>query len=153
MNPWKCKKWKKTHSRKKLKYGIAIFSEDSVPQYIRNEFSQFNNWLINQFDFPTQIRLMLINTEKVQMKNGNWTYGIFKYSSSRYPIIKMPVASGERVWDIEDILGSYVHELTHYFQWLNQYEQTDEESERQANYHRYRIIRNYYKDIGRNVIV
>ncbi|MFH2031711.1 MAG: hypothetical protein ABIJ40_14010 [Bacteroidota bacterium] len=146
-------KWKITHASKNIRHGIVIFSEDSIPQNIKDEFSQFNKWLMNHFDFPIQIKLMLINSEKVQMTNGNWTYGIFKYSPSRYPIIKMPIASGELIWDIEDILGSYVHELTHYFQWLNQYEQTDEESERQANYHRYRIIRNYYKDIERDIIV
>jgi len=154
LNPWECKKWRKIYASKKFRHGIVILSEDTVPQNIRDEFSQFNKWLINHFDFPIQIKTTLINSKMVQMNNGAWTYGIFKYySSNRYPVIKMPVASGEINWDIEDILGSYVHELTHYFQWLNQYEQTDQESERQANYHRYRKIRNYYKDIGRDTIV
>lgn len=150
MNPWKCKEWKKLDEEYLLEKGILLTSETDVSQNIKDEFVQFDKWLLNHFDFPVQLKVYLVNSEKVQMSNGTLTYGIFKYYRKRYPIIKIPVGSGEHNWDIEEIFGSYVHELTHYFQWVNDYEQTDEESERQANYHRFRIVRNYYKDMGRD---
>ena len=43
----------------------------------------------------------------------------------------------------EQILSSLVHELTHYFQWINQLQQTDRGAEWQANYYRYRILSLY----------
>jgi len=151
LNPWSSKNWKRIYANKKTKQGIITFFDDSIDKNIINEFHRFNQWLTSSFDFPVRIKLMLINTEKVQMSNGAWVYGMFKYfSSNRYPIIKIPVLSNEINWEIEELLGSYVHELTHYFQWINRFEQTEDESERQANYYRYRIIQKYYFEIGKD---
>ena len=43
----------------------------------------------------------------------------------------------------EQILSSLVHEITHYYQWISELEQSNATSERQANYFRYRIIEQY----------
>jgi hypothetical protein len=46
----------------------------------------------------------------------------------------------------EMILSSFVHEVSHYYQWVSALEQSNAVSERQANYYRFRIIDQYYED-------
>ena len=47
-------------------------------------------------------------------------------------------------------MSSLVHELTHYFQYVKGLEQTDYNSERQANYYRFKILELFYNDKNNN---
>lgn len=74
-------------------------------------------------------------------------YGSFRWYSARTPNIRVPSAIEPELLHeytqdeiYEQILSSIVHELTHYYQWVLDLEQSDAISERQANYYRYRII-------------
>ena len=82
-------------------------------------------------------------------------YGGFRYFEHRPPYIRIPARIEPWLREEEDdldiyytILGSLVHELTHYFQWVAELDQTDSASERQANYFRFRIIEQFCSDKG-----
>ncbi|MDD4495489.1 MAG: hypothetical protein PHV32_14325 [Eubacteriales bacterium] len=114
----------------------------------------FSKWLRQNYEFPILVQIYIKKCEKVQLANGMWTYGSFWYPNSLLiePYIRIPTGDYlERVKErgqdaaLEEILSSLVHELTHYFQWINQIDQSERSSEWQANYYRYRILDLYYK--------
>ena len=51
----------------------------------------------------------------------------------------------------DNVLSSLIHELTHYYQWIEKLEQDDYASENQADYYRYKILDKYYKETNRNL--
>ncbi|MBO7519147.1 MAG: hypothetical protein J6T73_00070, partial [Clostridia bacterium] len=75
----------------------------------------------------------------------------FKWFNKRTPIIKIPSSVGEELKQEytneeinEMILSSLIHEITHYYQWVEGLKQTNAITERQANFYRYRILNEFF---------
>lgn len=154
MNPWKSNRYKKIYNDADIRTGIAFRFEKGVHADIKTLFIDFAKWLRNNFNFPIRVAVYIKSSETVTLRNGNIAWGSFKYFGTYdEPYIRIP--TGDYLQQAESvgkeeaayaILSSLVHELTHYFQWINQLEQTDRSSEWQANYYRYRIIDLYLND-------
>lgn len=153
MNPWKCKKYRKIYDDS-VRTGIYLRFEKGIDPRLRALFLDFARWLRIKYEFPLRVNVYIQNREKVRLLSGAMAFGSFRwFGAMDEPYIRIPAA-----YDVEStpersvqethesILSSFVHELTHYFQWVNQLEQTDRSSEWQANYYRYRIIEQYYQD-------
>lgn len=148
MNPWKTKKYKKIYKNSNIRTGITLRFDKGVHEDIRALFIDFTKWLRINYDFPIRIVVYVKESETVTLRNGNIVWGSFAFFDTfDEPYIRIPTGDylqqAEAVGKKEaayTILSSLVHELTHYFQWVNQFEQTDRGSEWQANYYRYRII-------------
>ena len=133
--------------------GISFRYEKGIDQDLRNSFLRFSRWLRKKYVFPVHLTVYILNREKVRLWNGALVYGSFRWYPHRSPRIRVPSkaeaeCSGECTLDEihEMILSSLVHEITHYYQWVSALEQTNADSERQANYYRFRIIDQYYAD-------
>ena len=132
--------------------GISFHYEKGIDEQLKRKYLDFANWLRKTYVFPVHLNVYVLNAEKVPLRNGQLVYGKFLWYPKRTPIIKIPSAI-EKDWleeftidEIYDaILSSLVHELTHYYQWIKDLEQSDSTSERQANFYRYRIIDAYYE--------
>ena len=148
--------WQKFETERGLKAdnkGIFFHYEKGIDDDLRKACILFAKWLRRRYIFPVRLNVYIKNCEKVRLLNGIMAYGSFRWFEKRTPYIRIPSKiesdllnefSKEEIY--EQILSSLVHELTHYFQWVIDLEQSDAASERQANYYRYRIIEKYYQE-------
>ena len=152
MNPWNDDYYKVIYSSD-IKTGISLRFDSGIELELRKIFIDFTKWLRKNYFFPVHINVYIKNCEKILLWNGNLLYGSFRYYAQKSAHILIAAKIEENLTkkhsrkDIyEMILSSFSHELTHYFQWVNCFDQTDAESERQANYYRYRMIEKYYSE-------
>lgn len=142
---------KASHSETESK-GISLRFENGVDPELKKLFCSFARWLRKKYVFPVHVTVYILNRETVTLVNGKEAYGSFKWFEDRPPKIKIPALIDEAntidtVYDqYEMALGSFVHELTHYFQWLAYTEQSDAASESQANVFRFKIVDQYYDE-------
>ncbi len=154
MNPWSAKNYKKIYDNSDVRTGIALRFEKGVHSDIKSLFTDFTKWLRKNYYFPIRVAVYVKESKTVTLMNGSVAWGSFRYFDTfDEPYIRIPTGDYSDRAEIEGeeiagytILSSFVHELTHYFQWVNQFEQTDKSSERQANYYRNRIIDLYLID-------
>ena len=154
MNPWSSKKYKKIYDNSDVRTGIALRFEKGVHSDIKSLFTDFTKWLRKNYCFPIRVAVYVKESETIKLMNGNTAWGSFRcFDTFDEPYIRIPTGDYLDQAEIEGkenaaytILSSFVHELTHYFQWINQFEQSDKSSERQANYYRNRIIDLYLID-------
>ena len=133
--------------------GISFHYEKGIDADLKNAFCELAKWLRKRYFFPVHITVYVLNQEKVTLLNGRSAYGSFRWYPQRSPRIRIPAKiepektvefSLEEIY--EQILSSLIHELTHYFQWFLRLKQTNAVSERQADYHRYRILDKFYAE-------
>ena len=154
MNPWKSQNYKKIYDNQDIRTGIALRFEKGVHGDIKSLFTDFTKWLRKNYYFPIRVVVYVKESETIKLMNGSMAWGSFRYFDTfDEPYIRIPTDDYLKQAEIEGkenaaytILSSFVHELTHYFQWVNQFEQTDRGSEWQANYYRNRIIDLYLNE-------
>ncbi|MBE6679452.1 MAG: hypothetical protein E7598_02900 [Ruminococcaceae bacterium] len=147
-NEFKISKQEKIESN-----GIVLHFEKGIDAELKNKYIDFARWLRKNYVFPKRIHVYVLDAYMVALKNGNLVYGKFSWFKKRNPIIKIPSRIEEEMFKeftLDElhlsILSSFVHELTHYFQWIKDLKQSNATSERQANYFRYRILDKYRND-------
>lgn len=148
MNPWKSEKFNSIYLNSDVRTGIALRFEKGVHKDIKLLFINFTKWLRKNYVFPIRVTVYVKERETITLRNGNVAWGSFRFFDTYdEPYIKIPTGDYLKRAETEGkedasytILSSLVHELTHYFQWVNQFIQSDRASEWQANYYRYRII-------------
>lgn len=138
--------------------GISLIFEKGIERDLRKEYIYLVKWLRKNYIFSVHINIYILNKEKVELLNGNLAYGSFRWFPKRNPIIKIPSLINYNEYDgcpkgeiYDNVLSSLIHELTHYYQWVIQVKQTNSISERQADYYRYKILDNYYREKKRNL--
>ena len=143
--------FKITNNTNIINGGISLHFEKNIDNDLRIEYIHFVKWLRKNYIFPIHINVYILNCEKVMLLNGNLAYGSFRWFRKRPPRIVIPSLINYSDYiglTKEDIyitvMSSLVHELTHYFQYVKGLEQTDYNSERQANYYRFKILELFY---------
>ena len=138
-------------NQKRNPNNLKLHFEKGIDVALRKQYIDLTKWLRKTFAFPTLLNVYIINTEKMQLGNGKWVFGSFKWFNKRTPIIKIPSSVGEELKQEytneeinEMILSSLIHEITHYYQWVEGLKQTNAITERQANFYRYRILNEFF---------
>lgn len=158
MNPWKSQKFQEIYCNSNVRTGIALRFEKGVHSDLKSLFIDFAKWLRKNYYFPIRVVVYVKETETITLMNGSVAWGSFRYFDTfDEPYIRMPTGDYLERAEIEGkenaaytILSSLVHELTHYFQWVNNFDQTDRGAEWQANYYRHRIIDLYLNEEREN---
>jgi len=153
MNPWKCTRYRRIYSED-VRKGIHLHFEKGIDSELRALFLSFAGWLRRNYAFPIRVNVYVKNCVKIRLLDGRMAYGGFRYWGIHdEPYIRIPAKPETELLNVytkeeieEQILSSFVHELTHYFQWINQIEQSDRSCEWQANYYRYRMIEQYKRE-------
>lgn len=147
MNIWK----KYTCTEDAVSQGFSVHFEKDINPDFRQLCLCFCAWLRRHYYFPTHVNIYIKNCKTITLMDGSTAYGGFRYFKTKPPYIRIPAAIDPTEYngweDIEiyySILGSLVHELTHYFQWAAGMEI----DERQANYYRFRILRKFCEEQG-----
>ncbi len=129
---------------------LSLHFDKGIDPRLKKQYKKLAKWLRKTYFFPASLNVYVINAETVTLRSGCPAYGSFRWFPERPPRIKIPSAKEElQKQGLSDeeinemILSSFIHELTHYFQWADGNNQTNAISERQANYFRYRILEKY----------
>ena len=149
MNLWQ--KYALAQSDAPASRGFSLRFEKDIDPEFRQLCLRFAAWLRRHYAFPVHLNIYIKNCKTITLMDGKQAYGGFRYFETKPPYIRIPAQFDPREladWeDIEiyySILGSLVHELTHYYQWTAEMELR----ESQANYYRFRILRQFCEDCG-----
>lgn len=149
MNPWKM--FALSQSDTPASQGFSMHFEKDIDPEFRKLCLMFSAWLRRNYRFPVHLNIYIKNCLTITLMDGRQAYGGFRYFEAKPPYIRIPAQIDPKEYEEYEaigiyysILGSLVHELAHYFQWVAEMDLT----ERQANYYRFRIIRQFCEDCG-----
>jgi hypothetical protein len=152
MNPWICDKWKSIYLNSNCRSGLRLKFDKYVHIEVKIAIKEYCNWLRKIYCFPIRVPVYVKQKEKIKSMAGEMVSATFFGPYDKYVEPYIRVAAGdynellkERGKDnaLAAILRSITHELTHYFQWLNDFEQTYRSEEWQATYYSGCIIDAY----------
>ncbi|MCY9141302.1 hypothetical protein [Peribacillus frigoritolerans] len=121
--------------------GLRIRSEPGVHPEVRRACLEFGQWLRKEFEFPIRVVIYLKNDYRIKSQvDKELVTGTFfgPFDKAEEPYIR--IATGDYLELLEEIgqddalatiLGTFAHELGHYYQWIDD-ELDDEEAEEGA---------------------
>ena len=156
---WDCTKWKKRYkgTEKELKAGLRLRIEKGVDPFVRDICLEFGKWLRKEYLFPVRVNVYVKEAARIRATNGELVCGTCWRPDCKYetPYIKIATGDFNELCDqrgrenaIAEILLVIAHELTHYYQWLNDIELTAVGEERQALRYADNIVSYFYDDRG-----
>lgn len=128
-----------------------------IDDKLKLAFSDFSKWLRSKYVFPMRVNVYIKNTFCIKAADGENVSATFfgPFDRSAEPYIK--IAAGD-FYDLAekydefnalcDSMASLAHELTHYYQWLNDAALSESQEERQAYYYAKKIVRSYLDEQG-----
>ena len=153
MHIWTIDNWKKVlpenNSRRK---GVHFRFDASVDPEVRRACLQFASWLRSEYYFPVRVPVYVKGTKRIRAKDGDFVVGTFfePFSYLDEPYIRIATGDYIELYDkrgkdnaLAKILFSLSHELTHYFQWINNLQLTPMGAERQATQYSKYILYEY----------
>lgn len=154
-NLWNCINWKRYYLNAGIdvKPGLRLHFEKGVNPSVRDLCLEFTRWLRNEYYFPVRVNLYIKKAERIRAMDGEFVCGTCWRPECRYETPYIKIATGDyyelcnqrgKVGAIAEILLAIAHELTHYFQWLNDIELTPIGEERQASRYADIIVSDFY---------
>lgn len=144
--------WKKYRISRNSKNNLHLHFDIDVDLHFKTFAMAFSRWLRSEYEFPVSLNVYFKNSEKIKLLTGKMAYGGFRWYNHMSPRIRVAAKVETHLldeYDINDIyemiLSSFVHEITHYYQWIDELEQKNATSERQANFFRYKIIDAFFE--------
>ena len=110
-----------------------------------------------EFDFPIRVVAYIRSTEHIKAMDGDLVSGTFcwPYDRTEEPYIRVAAGDFHKLvekWGKDNaftaMLQRLAHELSHYYQWLNDLKLTPIGEERQANSYEYAIVYEYAEEIN-----
>lgn len=157
MSIWKSDNWTKyvNSTYEWHRPGLRIRFQKGVNPEIRQECIEFCRWLRSKYEFPKRVVIYFKAEEFVYSQNNESVSATFfgPYDKNLEPYIRISTGDyykllekyGKR-YAFAAIFGSIVHELTHYFQWLKNYNLDLPKIENQAAYYKKKIVAQYMED-------
>ena len=152
MNIWEIDDWQDYYKDNPHRKGLRVRFEQDVNPEVKRAIKECIRWLRSKYDFPKRVRMYVKANRRIRASNGDKVCGTFFRPADRdiEPYIK--IATGDysellakRGKDnaLASILDAIFHELTHYFQWLNDLNLTFIGEERQATHYASFLMRAY----------
>lgn len=152
MKLWKMRQWEKYYKSGDHRFGVRVRYEKGVDSEVKRSIKECIEWLRLMYDFPKRVNIYVKSAVRIKAKNGEKVCGTFfrPADRNREPYIRIatgdyPKLLSNRGKDnaLASILYSVLHELSHYFQWLNDLDLTFIGEERQATNYAKTMIREY----------
>ena len=162
MNPWKSKKWVEFYSNKQvLKNGLRLHFYGDINKNLKVVFKDFAKWLRKEFEFPVRVNVYIKSDCFIKAKDGDLVSATFwgPFNRMNEPYIK--IAAGDYCESVRNndefnavcsTVSSLAHELTHYYQWLNDMCLSEVQEERQAVYYSKKIVYMYLDERGYDLL-
>ena len=155
MNIWESNNWSIINeSSYSHRTGLRLRFENGIDSEIKRSCTEFCKWLRKQYYFPIRVPIYFKKSEFIISKSGEKFSAIFFEPFDRHNESYIRIATGDfngikqRTCNddaLAAILCSISHELTHYFQWINDIRLTEIGEERQAKSYAHIIVDEYAK--------
>ena len=143
MNLWLNDNWKNFYEcyDKERRAGIRFRFDKNVNPEVKQGIIKLSKWLRNNYEFPKRVIVYVKETNRIRAKDGDLVVGTFwrPFDRKKEPYVRIATGDYEELLKeiskesaITSIIFSLFHELTHYFQWLNNLNLTLVGEERQA---------------------
>ena len=135
--------------------GLRLYFDKDVDPDIRFVFKVFGSWLRYYYDFPIRVPLYIKSDRRIKDQHGESVCGTMWQPGDHAEEPFGRIATGdyrelcEKMSEYNamcNILVTVTHELTHYFQWLNDLPLTDIGRERQATKYSEYVLYEYLDD-------
>ena len=152
MDIWTTKRWQRYYNLQPHRSGLRVRYEKEVDPEVKRAINDFVCWLRTEYVFPMRVIMYIKAARRIKAIDGDMVCGTCFRPTDRNnePYIRIstgdyPELLKKRGKDnaLASILYTISHELTHYFQWLNDLELTLVGEERQATNYSSKIISNY----------
>lgn len=152
---WTLDHWKNFYdiSDDKNRSGIRMSFDKDVENEVKVTCKEFVAWLRTEYLFPIRLKIYVKSSEKIKAIDGEEVVGtcFLPYDRNMEPYIKISAGDYRSAKNEEDkvnilvgIIESIIHEITHYFQWINDLTLTDDELEEQASEYTEYILDQYF---------
>lgn len=141
MNIWECSEWESVYLNSNCRKGIKIDFDKEVDMDLRNAIKTMIAWLRTEYEFPIRVRIYIKKDLLVKATDGDMCPDFFFWPADRYdePYIKLATGDYNELLEelgrddaIGTILIALLHEITHYFQFVNGLEFSDPSLDKQA---------------------
>lgn len=132
--------------------GLRLHIHPNVHPFIRRELILFSKWLRLCYRFPVRVHVYIPNAKKILSRSGELCFGTCFIPDDPNDHVLIHIAGGYK--DTSDLqalqdftwttIGTFAHELGHYFQYINQVTLTPKGLEWQATYYAHKILDEYY---------
>lgn len=143
MHIWYLDNWENKFdlSGEGFRRGLRLRFDAEVDEQVRGFCVKFAKWLQREFFFPVRVSLYVKSDYRIKARDGDRVVGLFvwpldntseprvRIAAGDYEELKQRRGEKEAMWSI---LGTIAHELTHYFQYINDISLTKIGLERQA---------------------
>ncbi len=162
MNPWKCDKYKEFYTpgvqrRTGLRLHFYSGINGNIDSTARLFLLNFAKWLRRNYEFPIRVNVYIKNSEFIRSLDGELVSATFfaPFDRTLEPYAK--ISAGDHTASVKkygafsalcSIAASLAHELTHYFQWINGFDLSEKQTERQAGYYAEKIVYMFLDDGG-----
>ena len=152
MNIWTIDNWHTVYKECSHRRGLRVRYEPNVDPEVKRAINDCVRWLRSEYVFPKRVRIYVKAKRRIKAKNGEMVCGTFFRPADRgqEPYIKIATGDYRELMDkrgkdnaLAALLYTLFHELTHYFQWLNNLDLTLIGEERQATNYSKRIMFDY----------
>lgn len=152
---WDCTAWEKRYANAEIEInsGLRFRYEKGVIPCVRNICLQFSRWLRSEYCFPVRVNVYIKKANRIRAIDGELVCGTCWRPDCKYETPYIRIATGDyfelcnrrgKESAIAEILLAIAHELTHYFQWLNEIKLTPIGEERQASRYADIIVSDFY---------
>lgn len=152
---WTLDNWEKKIdiTDKKHRTGLRLRFDKEVDNEVRRACKEFAAFLRKEYFFPIRVVVYVKRTRRILSIDGEAVVGTFWRVDDDYDIEPhIRLAAGDygelyKRWGkdrtLTSILLTFAHELTHYFQWINELHLTQIGAERQATVYARYILDEY----------
>ena len=144
MHIWTITDWEKNLPDNSLRRtGLRFRYDRNTHPEVKRACLQFAIWLRTQYYFPLRVVVYVKGAKTIRTKDGDHVVGSFfePFSYLDEPYIRIAAGDYNELANhlgkdnaLASILLSLAHELTHYYQWINNIQLTPMGRERYANY-------------------
>ena len=143
MHIWTLTNWEKYYNLpdKDHRDGLRLRFDKGVNGEVKRACIEFCKWLRRAYYFPIRVPVYIKSSRKIKALDGEYVSATFFEPDYRYdePYIRISTGDYEELLGkcgkdnaLAPILRSISHELTHYYQWINDIKLTEIGEERQA---------------------
>lgn len=154
MHIWTLRKWTKIYNTNapQVRSGLRLRFDKDVNPEVKRACKEFARWLRTEYYFPIRVPVYIKSKEKIKAMDGELVSATFFQPVNRYdePYIRISTGDYEELLfkrgkdnALAAILCSIAHELTHYYQWINDIQLSDIGYERQAKQYALFILDEY----------
>lgn len=152
MHIWKLERWKEYYNYINVRSGIRLKFDQNVNIEVRRACKEFCKWVRTEYYFPIRVPIYVKSSYRIRTLDRDWACGTFFEPESKLIEPYIRIATGDYD-DMEKndgkdnalaaILLTITHELTHYFQWINDIRLTEIGIERQATSYAHDVLDAY----------